>query len=393
MINSFRFLIITLLIRLIQAYKSAVAIAKGQISYYPQSVRCFEALFAESLGSKHAMMFSNATSAIEAALFAVGVGQDDVVGTTAFVIPSSYCSASCLGAKIAFYDIDASTLNLDIDQLKNDTKTKLKALIVTHFYGNPCDMEEIMSWAKEHNVFVIEDCSHAHGASFKGKPLGSWGHVGVFSLQGAKAVAAGEGGIAVTNETNLALTMAAYGHQESYKKFKIGDEKSLAVLPPFGYGRKMRAHPLGAILANVDLQFLSLKNKIYANWVKELSVLSVKLGTFTLPAVSEGGIQAGYCQGIPIIFANKCMADEFVNISSVSRINCFRRSYQDSIQYYADSDNKAVLEQLSVSIKSFDSVVFLPFYQFISPFRWFKLFKILKSMRPSSSSVLSEEQH
>ncbi len=381
--NSFQFLLMMLSIRFLQILYVSKAVLKSEISYYPSGVKKLEAQYLKSINTKHSIMFSNATSAIEAALFAAGVGKDDVVGTTAFVIPSSYCSASCLGAKIAFYDIDASTLNLDIDQLKNDTKTKLKALIVTHFYGNPCDMEDIMDWAKEHNVFVIEDCSHAHGASFKGKPLGSWGHAGVFSLQGAKAVAAGEGGIAVTNDTSLALTMAAYGHQESYKKFKIGDEKSLADLPPFGYGRKMRAHPLGAILANVDLQFLSFKNRIYASWVKELSNLSVKLGTFALPAVNENGNQAGYCQGIPIIFANKLMADEFVNSSSAGRINCFRRSYQDSIQYYSDSGNNIVLEKLSTSIESFDTVVFIPFYQFILPFRWSKLLKILNNMRAS----------
>lgn len=378
MVNSLRLLSITYLIRSIQVFKSAVAIFKGQISYYPKPVRAFEEKYAKSVGSTHAMMFSNATSAIEAALFSLGVGPSSKVGTTAFVIPSSYCSVKNLGAETKFYDISPGTLNID-EELVISASDKLSVLIVTHFYGNPCDMESIMNWANENDVFVIEDCSHAHGAAFKGRPLGSWGHVGVFSLQGAKAVAAGEGAIAVTDNSEFALKMVAYGHQESYKKFNIDSNESIKI-PPFGFGRKMRVHPIGAVLAMVEFKYLNKKNKIFERWICELEELAVDSKKFHIPSQVNGAKRAGFCQGVPIVFYNKENADVFLDKAKFHGLSCFRRDYTESILYFSSvntNDDNTVLDYLPHSISAFNTVVFVPFYQFIDPRRWSRLLSIL----------------
>ncbi len=375
MVNSLQFLLITLFARLLQSVKLVVAVFRGRISYYPESVRTFEKKFAESVLSKHAIMFSNATSAIEAALFSVGINSKSTVGTTAFVIPSSYCSAKNLDAELIFYDISLSSLNLN-DSLLHIDSDKLSALIVTHFYGNPCNMERIMEWANKNNIFVIEDCSHAHGAAFNGKPLGSWGHIGVFSLQGAKAVAAGEGGVAVTNNPDFALKMAAYGHQESYKKFNIESSYSKKI-PPFGYGRKMRIHPLGAELALVDFRFLKYKNKIFELWISELEKISSRSACFHIPKVENGAHRNGFCQGVPLIFDDVHQANNFMDDAKEQRISCFRRDYTDSIMQYASVDEKTLAESLSITTIAFNLVVFIPFYQFIDPRRWSRLSAIL----------------
>ena len=131
------------------------------------------------------------------------------------------------------------------------------------------DMVKISKWAKDNNVRIIEDCSHAHGASIENKLVGTWGEIGVFSLQGAKSIAAGEGGV-ITNNDEVAIRMAAYGHQKSYKNFNSYDRSLNLNLPPFGYGKKMRIHPLGAVLALIDLKYLNIKNKIYENWFLEI---------------------------------------------------------------------------------------------------------------------------
>ena len=389
MSNSFVLLMITILTRLLQVVRLMKPVLKGEISYYPAAVKRLEKKFSFRVGSDHALMFSNATSAIEAALFALDIGTSSRVGTTAFVIPSSYCSASSLGASIEFLDIDPATLNLDHELLIRDSTKQLSALIVTHFYGNPCDMECIMAWANETGVLVIEDCSHAHGASFKGRPLGSWGHIGVFSLQGAKAVAAGEGAIAVTNQSHLALQMAAYGHQERYKRFNFAFTDQAQALPPFGFGRKMRAHPLGAVIAEVDLQFLPLKNRTFSTWVEELEALSRAVGGFLIPKVSKDAKRGGYCAGVPLIFDGKGRADEFERSARSARLNYSRRDYRESIEYFSGlgfASDQNVMAGIPHSLNAFGTVVLVSFRQFIFPLKWRRLIKVLRNTSQTGAS-------
>lgn len=342
----------------------------GNITFYPDSVKLFEKRFSKYIGSSNGLMFTNATSALEAAMFSVGVNSKSRVGTSPFVIPSSYCSAHKLGAQIDFIDIDKDSLNLDYQVLVNSEKPRITTLIVTHFYGNPCDMRSIMDWADKHNITVIEDCSHAHGASFGGRMLGSWGHIGVFSLQGSKAVSAGEGGIAITNSDQYYAKMAAYGHQESYKQFGIDKDKY--ALPPFGYGSKMRVHPLGAVLASVDFRHLDYKNKIFSEWFNELNHIAQDSHFFSLQKINKEAKIAGFACGLALIISAEQNVDGFVSKLKSAGVNHFRRDYSDSIKYFSSS------WEVEECFRSFENVVFIPFYQFIDFRRWTKLIKILK---------------
>jgi dTDP-4-amino-4,6-dideoxygalactose transaminase len=371
--NSIKILILLIKIRIKQVLAISKEVIRGRISYYPNSVKSFEKKFSKYIGSKNGLMFSNATSALEAAMFSLGVDSNSIVGSTAFVIPSSYCSAYNLGAKIEFIDIDTKTLNLDFEVLIKQENPDISTLIVTHFYGNPSDMKSIIDWAKKYNIFVIEDCSHAHGASFDGKLLGSWGDIGVFSLQGAKTISAGEGAVTVTNSDEFYAKMAAYGHQESYKKFGIDQNKYN--LPSFGYGRKMRIHPLGAVLANIDFEYLKSKNSIFNSWFKDIENLSKDSDYFSVQEVNPNAKIGGYAQGLSLILNTKNDADDFISKLKKLGINNFRRNYLDSIEYFSQSDN------LQNTIKAFDTVVFIPFYQFIDFRRWDRLIKILNNKK------------
>jgi len=370
MLSSLKLLLITLSIKIQQVFLVAIEIIRGRLSFYPPSVRSFEANFASDFKVNHALMFTNATSAIEAAMHAVGVKSNSIVGTTAFVIPSSYSSAFNLGAKIEFLDINANTLNLDFESLVTNNDKKITTLVVTHFFGNPCNMEKIMIWANDHDVTVIEDCSHAHGAAYKDKSVGAWGHIGIFSLQGSKTVSAGEGAVAITNDDVYYAKMVAYGHQESYKTFGI--DRFAYNLPAFGYGRKMRVHPLGAVLAKVDYKYLRQKNSVYYNWFKELQSLSLESNYFSIQKVCPNSTIAGYCQGVAIILNDELSALNFIEKLNKNRVNCYRRNYLESIDYFGSST------ELSKCIDAFDRVVFITFYQFIDFRRWSKLIDILK---------------
>lgn len=379
MLNSFKLIILILRTRLEQIFKVSIDIATNQISYYPKQVKLLEKEFKKYTNSSESLMFCNATSALEAALFAGGIDRDSIVGSTSFVIPSSYSSAKSLDAKIEFFDIDPDTLNINVNNLIQED-SKLSAVIITHFYGNPCDIEKIMKWAKKHNIFVVEDCSHAHGATYKGIPLGAWGDVGIFSLQGAKAISAGEGAIAVSNSSDLIYKMAAYGHQESYKKFGI-EVQHQDDLPSFGYGKKMRAHPLGASLAITELKKIDSKNSIFSSWFFELSLLLDSNACFKLPKILSEAKIGGFCQGLPIIIKDNETANKLNKKLLDNKINCFRRSYTNPLIEFSYKLNTEldISNTLPHSYNNFTRVIFVPFYQFILPWRWKRLKVILKN--------------
>ena len=111
-------------------------------------------------------------------------------------------------------------------------------------------MDEILKIVKEYNLKLIEDCSHAHGATYKKNKIGSFGDIGCFSLQGAKAIAAGEGGIAVTDNYDYFLRMSVYGHFNRNEKEFLNND-NLKIYAKTGLSKKLRAHPLGISLAAV----------------------------------------------------------------------------------------------------------------------------------------------
>jgi len=201
-------------------------------------------------------------------------------------------------------------------------------------------------------------------------------------LQGAKAVSAGEGAISVTNNARLAWEMAAYGHQQSYQKFKFGKEQVPSDLPEFGYGKKMRAHPLGAELALVDLKYLDLKNHIFNQLTESVQVLANKSNVFNIPQSIVGAKKGGYCQGLPIVFSDSGRASQFLTMAQNNRITAFMRDYTNAIKFYAHKggSESVTYNKLSTTHRLFGEVVFVPFEQFAIPFKWSRFVKILDDL-------------
>ena len=141
-------------------------------------------------------------------------------------------------------------LQIKIDEKKVDEKVKM--ILVTHLFGIPQNINKIISIAEKNNLKIIEDCSHAHGAILKGKYLGTFGDIGIFSLQGDKAVSGGEGGIAISNKKNLYEKMKLYGHMGR----DLSDVNFLDEIKSTGIGKKCRMHPLAAGLAIIELKYL-----------------------------------------------------------------------------------------------------------------------------------------
>ena len=173
--------------------------------------REFEKEFAAFVGTQYAVALSNGTLALDVALKAMGIGQgDDVIVTSRTFLASASCIVTA-GANPVFADVDLNSQNISAETIKAALTPNTKAIIVVHLAGMPAEMDDIMALAKEHNLWVIEDCAQAHGAKYKGKSVGSIGHVGAWSFcQDKIMTTGGEGGMVTTNDESLWKKMWSY---------------------------------------------------------------------------------------------------------------------------------------------------------------------------------------
>ena len=180
--------------------------------------KLFESKMCEYTGAHYAVACSHGTAALHLACLALGIGSGDIVWTTPnSFVASANCALYC-GANIDFVDIDSETLNMSIESLiekletakKNNTLPK--ALGVVHVAGNPCEMSAIKKLSKEYSFYSIEDASHALGASYRGQKIGKceYSDVATFSFHPVKSITTGEGGMLLTNNTEIAEKAKLY---------------------------------------------------------------------------------------------------------------------------------------------------------------------------------------
>ena len=180
--------------------------------------REFEKEFAAYCGVKHAIALANGTLALELALQVLGIGPGDEVITTSRTF---IASASCIvmrGATPVIADVDPVSQNITAETIRPHVTSCTKAIIAVHLAGWPCDMDPILELARKHNLKVVEDCAQAHGARYKGRPVGSMGDVGAFSFCQDKIMSTGgEGGMLTTNDSTLWEKAWAFkDHGKSY---------------------------------------------------------------------------------------------------------------------------------------------------------------------------------
>ena len=185
--------------------KVSEVLASGRVNYWTgEHGRKFEADYAAYLGVEHAVAVMNGTVALELALAAVGVGPGDevIVPSRTFIATASAVVAQ--GAIPVVADIDASSQNLTVSTVKAVLTDRTKAIVAVHLGGWPCEMDEIMHLAEAKGFAVVEDCAQAHGAVYRGRPVGSIGHISAFSFCQDKIISTGgEGGLVATNNDDL----------------------------------------------------------------------------------------------------------------------------------------------------------------------------------------------
>lgn len=163
----------------------------------------FEKDFSTFCDSSYGVATANGTVSIHLALKALDIGIGDEVIVPDLTFAATVNPVIYTGATPVIVDVDESTWTICPEKIRAAISKKTKAIIPVHVYGQPCDMEKIMRIAKEFDLYVIEDCAEAHGATFKGKKVGSFGHISTFSFFGNKIITTGEGGMCITNSKKL----------------------------------------------------------------------------------------------------------------------------------------------------------------------------------------------
>lgn len=241
-------------------------------------VEIFEDMFKSYLGCKYAVCTNSGTAALHAALVGANIGEGDLVITTPFSFIATSNAILYVGAKPLFVDIEENTFNIDPDKIENlikNTKEKIKAMVIVHLFGNPCNMDAITKICSKYNIILIEDCAQAHGAEFNHKRVGTFGMASAFSFYPTKNITCGEGGMVVTNDEkvyNSVKEFINHGQTQRYKHDTLG----------YNY----RMTNIGAAIGIEQLKKLDMFNDIrVSNANKYLKDLST--GKFILPTASS----------------------------------------------------------------------------------------------------------
>ena len=223
----------------------------------------FEAEFARFCGVSHAVAVNNGTTALHLALTALGIGPGDEVIVPDLTYIASANAVTYCGAKPVFVDCEPLTLNLDPDRLAARITSRTKAILPVHLYGHPAAMDRILDLAARHNLIVVEDAAEAHGATFRGRPVGSFGTCATFSFYGNKIITTGEGGMVVTDDDALAARLRLYRGQGV-------DPQRRYIHPVVGFNYRMTniAAAIGlAQLERIDM-ILAARRQV-ADWYAE----------------------------------------------------------------------------------------------------------------------------
>jgi dTDP-4-amino-4,6-dideoxygalactose transaminase len=217
--------------------------------------RQFEEEYATWQGSRYALGYSSGTAALLGAMYACKVGVGDEVICPSITYWASALPTYNLGATVVFAEVDPDTLCLDPGDIEHRITDRTKAIMVVHYLGHPAEMDAIMAVARRHGVKVIEDVSHAQGALYKGRKVGTFGDVSATSLMAGKSLAIGEAGMLTTDDREAYERAIAFSHYERFgsaAQIATASLQGLTGLPLGGY--KHRMHQLSSAVGRVQLR-------------------------------------------------------------------------------------------------------------------------------------------
>jgi len=285
----------------------------GWISSSGDYVSEFESSFAKYLGVKYGVTTNSGTTALHLILESLGIGKNDEVIIPTFTMIASANAVTYTNASIKLVDSNPEDWNMNVDQVRDSITKKTKAIMPVHIYGYPCDMDEIMEIGEENNISVIEDAAEAHGAKYRGRMIGSIGSVSAFSFYANKIITTGEGGMALTNDKQLATMMKwlrahafgregkhfwherlGFGYRMSALQAALGVSQ-LKRIEKFVKRRIENAKHYNDLLANLEGKFLNLppasneRRNVY--WMYSITLRDPKFRDNLMAYLSSFGIE------------------------------------------------------------------------------------------------------
>ncbi|CAN8138712.1 DegT/DnrJ/EryC1/StrS aminotransferase family protein [uncultured Thiomicrorhabdus sp.] len=321
---------------------SAVLLS-NKVNYWTgQEGREFEKEFATWCDAKYAVALANGTLALDVAFKALGIGVGDEVIVTSRTFLASVSSIVNARAKPVFADIDRNSQNITPESIQAVLTDKTKAIVCVHLAGWPCEMDEIMALADEYGLFVIEDCAQAHGAKYKGKAVGSIGHIGCWSFCQDKIMSTGgEGGMVTTNNEALWKKMWAYkDHGKSWDAVYNTEHPPGFRWLHESFGTNWRMTEMQAVLGRIQLKRMAQWTQIrvsYANqiWNAAKSLKGLRVPEFHCQGCDGSCVSEKACMHAaykcymfvePSELAEGWNRDKIMNEISAQGVPCFSGS-------------------------------------------------------------------
>jgi dTDP-4-amino-4,6-dideoxygalactose transaminase len=272
-------------------------VLSNKVNYWTgQECREFEKEFAKWAGTEYAVALANGTVALDLALEALGIGAGDEVIVTPRTFLASVSSIVNAGATPVFAEVDRDTQNITAQTRAAVLSPRTKGIICVHLAGWPCDMDPIMELATLHGLKVIEDCAQAHGAKYKGRSVGSIGHVGAWSFcQDKIMTTGGEGGMVTTNDRALWLKMWSFkDHGKSWEAIYEREHQPGFRWLHESFGTNWRMLEVQGVIGRIQLRRMPEWRASRINHAEQIWSQARKLQGLRVPAIPEDCAHAAY---------------------------------------------------------------------------------------------------
>lgn len=283
----------------------SAVLPRGKYTLGPD-LTAFEQEYATYCDSKYSLGIANGTEALHLALAALNVGAGDEVITVCNTYAATAFAISYVGARPVFVDVDEKTFNLDVNEVAAKITPRTRAILPVHLYGQPVEIEPLLKLARQHNLFVVEDDAHAHGATYHGKKVGSFGDIGCFSFYPSKVLGAyGDGGAITTNNADL---------YERVKQLRYMGQKQKHAHDEIGF--QQRLDELQAAILRVKLRHLDEWIAKRQQWAKLYDELLRELPV-TTPYLAPDRTHAFYLYTIRVEAKQRDALREFLQARGI----------------------------------------------------------------------------
>ena len=317
----------------------------NKVNYWTgQEGRQFEREFAEYVGTEYAIALANGTVALDLALNALGVGAGDEVIVTSRTFLASVSSIVNAGAVPVFADVDADSQNMTADTIAAVITPRTRAVVCVHLAGWPCDMDPIMALAQQHGLYVIEDCAQAHGARYKGRAVGSIGHVGCWSFcQDKIMTTGGEGGMVTTNDKALWSKMWSFkDHGKSWEAVYEREHPPGFRWVHESFGTNWRMTEMQAVIGRIQLGRMPQWHETRLRYAQQIWQAASQLPGLRVPEVPDDIVHAAY----------KCYV--FVDGTAAQRDRIMQQIHERGVPCFSGSCSEVYRE------KAFDGTGWRP---------------------------------